>query len=64
MAEIVLVAQDTTSYGTDIYGKPMLASLLEELNEIEGISWIRIMYAYPSMMHDELIEKLRGLIKW
>lgn len=63
VAEIVLVAQDTTSYGIDIYGKPMLANLLEELNEIEGISWIRIMYAYPSMMHDDLIEKIATLDK-
>lgn len=63
VSEIVLVAQDTTSYGTDIYGKPMLAKLLEELNNIENISWIRVMYAYPSMMSDELIHKFATLDK-
>ena len=63
VSEIVLVAQDTTSYGTDLYGKPMLATLLEKLNEIEGISWIRIMYAYPSMLSDELIENIAKLDK-
>lgn len=67
VAEIVLIAQDTTSYGIDIYGKPMLAKLLQELNKIEGISWIRIMYAYPSMITDELISnifKLEKVVKY
>lgn len=63
VSEIVLVAQDTTSYGIDIYGKQSLAKLLEELNKIKGLSWIRIMYAYPSMMTDELIEKIAKLEK-
>lgn len=63
VSEIVLVAQDTTSYGIDIYGKPMLAKLLEQLNELENISWIRIMYAYPSMLSDELINKIATLDK-
>lgn len=63
VTEIVLVAQDTTSYGVDIYGKTMLATLLEKLNEVEGISWIRIMYAYPSMLTDELIDKIAKLDK-
>lgn len=63
VTEIVLVAQDTTSYGIDIYGKPMLTKLLEELNNIDGISWIRIMYAYPSMLTDELINKIATLNK-
>lgn len=63
VTEIVLVAQDTTSYGTDIYGKPSLPKLLEELNNIEGISWIRIMYAYPSMLSDDLITKISDLDK-
>ena len=56
VTEIVLVAQDTTSYGIDIYGKPSLAKLLSELDKIEEIQWIRVMYAYPSMFNDELIE--------
>lgn len=63
VTEISLVAQDTTSYGIDIYKKPMLANLLEELSKIDEISWIRIMYAYPSMMTDELIEKIASLDK-
>lgn len=63
VAEIVLVAQDTTSYGIDIYKKPMLPELLEKLNKIEDISWIRIMYAYPTMMSDELIDKIAKLDK-
>lgn len=63
VAEIVLVAQDTTSYGIDIYGKQMLAKLLEELNKIDDISWIRVMYAYPSMLTDELINKIATLDK-
>lgn len=63
VTEIVLVAQDTTSYGIDAYGKPMLGELLEELNKLEDLSWIRIMYAYPSMMSDELIEKIAKLDK-
>jgi ribosomal protein S12 methylthiotransferase len=63
VTEIVLVAQDTTSYGIDIYGKPMLPALLKQLNEIEEISWIRIMYAYPSMMTDDLINRIATLDK-
>ena len=63
VSEIVLVAQDTTSYGIDIYGKPMLSNLLEKLNQLEDISWIRVMYTYPSMMTDELIEKFATLDK-
>lgn len=63
VSEIVLVAQDTTSYGTDLYKKPMLGKLLENLNKIDEISWIRIMYAYPSMLNNELIEKIAKLDK-
>lgn len=63
VTEIVLIAQDTTSYGIDIYGKPSLAKLLEELNKIEGLGWIRIMYAYPSQMNDELINAIARLDK-
>lgn len=54
--EIVLVAQDTTRYGEDIYGKPMLASLMRELSKIDGLKWIRTLYAYPERITDELIE--------
>lgn len=65
--EIVLIAQDTTSYGKDIYGKPSLAELLIELNKIEELSWIRIMYTYPSLITDELlttINKLEKVVKY
>lgn len=63
VTEIDLIAQDTTSYGIDIYGKTSLARLLEELNKIEGLGWIRIMYAYPSQMNDELIDAIAKLDK-
>lgn len=55
VAEVILVAQDTTVYGTDLYGKPRLASLLQKLAQIERLQWIRIMYSYPDHMTDELI---------
>lgn len=58
VAEVVLIAQDTTSYGLDLYKKQMLPALLKELDKIENLSWIRIMYAYPSQMTDELIETI------
>ncbi len=63
VAEIVLIAQDTSSYGIDLYGHQALPKLLEELNKIDGISWIRIMYAYPTMMTDELINAIAKLEK-
>lgn len=63
VTEIDLIAQDTTSYGIDLYGKNSLAKLLEELNKIEGLGWIRIMYAYPSQLNDELIETIARLDK-
>lgn len=54
--ELILIAQDTTDYGKDIYGKRNLGELLNQLSEVEGIKWIRIMYAYPSRFPDELID--------
>lgn len=63
VSEIVLVAQDTTSYGIDIYKKPSLAKLLDELNKIDGLSWIRIMYAYPTTLSDEIIDRIAKLDK-
>lgn len=56
VSEIVLIAQDTTAYGVDLYKKTSLAKLLKELNKVEGINWIRVMYTYPSMFDDELID--------
>ena len=63
VTEIVLIAQDTSSYGIDLYGKQALAELLEELNKIDNLSWIRIMYAYPTQMTDELINAIAKLDK-
>ena len=63
VTEIVLIAQDTTSYGIDLYGKQELPRLLEELDKIEGLGWIRIMYAYPSQITDELIDAIAKLDK-
>lgn len=56
--ELNIVAQDTTYYGMDLYGRPRLAELLAELNRIEGLDWIRVMYLYPMYFTDELIDVL------
>lgn len=56
--ELILVAQDTTRYGQDIYGRPRLAELLRELSQIEGIRWIRLLYCYPELTNDELIDEI------
>ncbi len=58
--EIILVAQDTTKYGVDLYGKPQLASLLKNLCKIDGIHWIRMLYTYPDMITDELLEVMKS----
>ena len=63
VSEIILIAQDTTSYGLDLYKKPMLAELIKQLNEIENIDWIRIMYSYPTNFNDELIDAIATLDK-
>ncbi len=54
--ELILVAQETTFYGVDLYGKKALPELLCKLSDIEGIQWIRLLYAYPEEITDELIE--------
>lgn len=54
--ELILIAQDVTLYGTDLYEKPMLPELVKELCRIEGIEWIRLMYCYEDRISDELIE--------
>src|SRR5262245_3526756 len=56
--ELIVVAQDTTYYGLDLYGRVRLAELLRELDKVEGLEWIRILYAYPIHFTDELIETL------
>ena len=56
--ELVIVAQDTTYYGMDLYGRPRLAELLAELEAVPGIEWIRLMYLYPMYFGDELIERI------
>lgn len=56
--ELILVAQDTASYGTDLYGQKSLHILLKELSEIEGIEWIRILYCYPENIYDKLIHEI------
>ena len=57
--ELIVIAQDTTKYGIDIYGKPCLAELLDRLCQIDGFKWIRFLYAYPESITDELIEVVR-----
>ena len=54
--ELVVIAQDTTYYGTDLYGEPKLAELLKKLCKIEGFTWIRVHYCYPERITDELID--------
>ncbi len=58
--EIILIAQDTTKYGIDIYGEYKLAKLLKELCKIEKIKWIRFLYAYPESITDELIDVVKN----
>lgn len=56
--ELLLIAQDTTRYGTDLYGSPALPQLLERLCEVEGIEWIRLHYCYPEAITDELLNTI------
>ena len=58
--ELIVIAQDTTKYGTDIYGEPKLAELLEKLCKIDGIKWIRFLYAYPESITDKLINVVKN----
>ena len=57
--ELVVIAQDTTKYGLDLYGKSRLAELLEDLCKINGIKWIRFLYSYPESIDDELIQVVK-----
>lgn len=58
--ELILIAQDTTSYGIDLYGGARLVSLLKKLCKVEGLEWIRIMYCYPERITEELIDTIAG----
>ena len=58
--ELIIIAQDTSKYGVDIYGKPMLAELLHKISEIEGIEWIRFLYTYPETITEELIQEVKN----
>ncbi len=58
--ELIVVAQDTTRYGEDLYGKPMLPQLLTRLCRLEELEWIRILYAYPDRVTPELLEVMAG----
>ena len=58
--EIIVIAQDTTKYGIDIYGEQKLPELLEKLCKIEGFKWIRFLYAYPESITDELIQIVKN----
>ena len=61
--ELILVAQETTLYGTDLYGKKSLPELLRKLSEIRGLYWIRILYCYPEEITDELVDTIAELPK-
>ena len=60
ISELVVIAQDTTKYGADLYGKSRLAELLGDLSKIEGIKWIRFLYSYPENITDELINVVKN----
>jgi ribosomal protein S12 methylthiotransferase len=61
--ELIVVAQDSTYYGMDLYGRPRLADLLKELDQVDGIEWIRLLYAYPEHVTDELLGTLAAAEK-
>lgn len=58
--ELIIIAQDTTKYGIDIYGESKLAELLQEISDIKEIKWIRFLYSYPEGITDELIEVVKN----
>lgn len=61
--ELIIVAQDTTYYGFDLYGRSRLADLLQELDAVDGLEWIRVLYVYPEHVSDELLDTLAGATK-
>ncbi len=56
--ELTLIAQDTSAYGEELYGKPMLAKLLQQIDKIEKLRWIRVLYTYPNTVNDELLDTI------
>ena len=58
--ELTLIAQDTSGYGKDRYGRPMLLDLLDRLERIDGIHWLRVLYTYPDTVSPELIDRFRA----
>lgn len=56
--EFILVAQDTTKYGADLYGKPKLVELLQQLSKIKGVKWLRLLYCYPELTDDRLLNEI------
>ena len=58
--ELIVIAQDTTKYGVDLYGESKLAELLQKISEIQGIEWIRFLYSYPEGITDELIDTVKN----
>ena len=56
VTEVVVIAQDTTRYGEDLYGESKLPELLKKIAEIDGIRWIRVLYCYPERITDELLD--------
>lgn len=56
--EVILIAQDTSRYGIDLYGEKKLHELIKEISKIDGIEWIRILYCYPEEIYDELIDEM------
>lgn len=61
--ELIIAAHDTTQYGRDIYGKPMLFELLENLSMIEGLKWIRLLYCYPDNIDSEFVRRIYSIKK-
>jgi ribosomal protein S12 methylthiotransferase len=61
--ELIVVAQDTTYYGMDLYGRVRLAELLRELDKVDGIEWIRVLYCYPEHVTDDLLDTLSSAKK-
>lgn len=56
--ELTLIAQDTSAYGKELYGEPKLAELLQELCQIDGIHWLRVLYAYPNTVTEKLVDTM------